>query len=117
MELFIEVMSDVNLYDLGWKGDKYTWSNSHIDATFTKERLDSAVANPKWMNIYTEAWVEVMVARTSNYKPLIVHLNMQCQDIASQFRQKKRFFKYEASWALEEDYEVVLKEAWRRTGS
>ncbi|XP_040986468.1 uncharacterized protein LOC121234565 [Juglans microcarpa x Juglans regia] len=70
MEMFREFMRGGNLFDLGWRGDKFTWSNSYTDATFTKERLDRAVANPQWMNTYTESWVEVMVARTSDHKPL-----------------------------------------------
>ncbi|XP_042962692.1 uncharacterized protein LOC122296963 [Carya illinoinensis] len=116
MELFREVMSEGDLHDLGWRGDKYTWSNSHADSTFTKKRLDRAVANPKWMDIYSEAWVEVLVARTSDHKPLLVHLNRQDQRVVAQLRQKKRGFKYEACWALEKECEVVLRKAWGEDG-
>lgn len=58
----------------GWKEEKYTWSNMHEDETFTKERLDKAVANPNWLDIYNELWVEVLLARTSDHKPLLVHV-------------------------------------------
>ncbi|KAF5471486.1 hypothetical protein F2P56_008274 [Juglans regia] len=93
MELFREVMNEGNLYDLGWKGDKFTWSNSHGDDTFTKERLDRAVATPEWMNIYRETWVEVMVTSTSDHKPLLLHvLKKKGRNWNSQ-----RAFKYEAS--------------------
>ncbi|KAF5481578.1 hypothetical protein F2P56_002218 [Juglans regia] len=112
MEMFRELMRDGNLFDLGWRGDMYTWSNSHTYATFTKERLDRVVANPQWMNFYSETWVEVLVARTSDHKPLLVHINVQNPSTRMQVRQRKKGFKYEACWALDEECEVVLKEAW-----
>lgn len=42
---FGKVLEATYLYDLGCKGDGFTWSNRHSDATFTKERFDCALAN------------------------------------------------------------------------
>ncbi|XP_042958006.1 uncharacterized protein LOC122293492 [Carya illinoinensis] len=117
MELFREVMSESDLQDLGWRGEKFTRSNSHTDSTFTKERLDRAVANSKWMEMYNEAWVDVLVARTSDHKPLLVHLIKQDKRGDTQGRQKAKNFKYEASWALEDECEMVLRRAWGNNGS
>lgn len=33
------------LFDLGHKGNYFIWSNKYEDDTFTKERLDRAIAN------------------------------------------------------------------------
>lgn len=33
------------LLDLGWKKQKFTWSNRHADESFTKERFDRTVTN------------------------------------------------------------------------
>lgn len=45
MHSFRKVLEDCRLVDLGYKGDQYTSSNKHEDDTFTKKRLDKAVAN------------------------------------------------------------------------
>lgn len=50
-----------------------------------------------------------MVTRNSYYKPLLVHVLKQKDEGWG----RQRAFKYEAYWALEEDCEVVLKEAWK----
>ncbi|XP_042942824.1 uncharacterized protein LOC122277007 [Carya illinoinensis] len=110
MELFMEVFHEGNLYDLGWQGDKYTWSNLHGHETFTKERLDRVVANPVLIEFYKEAWVEVMVASTSDHKPLLVHLK-KYKVLEGDIRKA---FKYEANWALEEECELILKKAWKQ---
>lgn len=33
------------LIDVGWRNQKFIWSNKHHDDTFTKERLDRVVVN------------------------------------------------------------------------
>lgn len=41
---------DLNgLFDVGWKGQKFTWSNRHRDKIFTKERLNKSIANHRWL--------------------------------------------------------------------
>ncbi|XP_042992297.1 uncharacterized protein LOC122318763 [Carya illinoinensis] len=109
MMRFREALDDGGLFDLGWRGDKYTWSNKHGDDTFTKERLDRAVANLKWKGIFKEAWVEVLAARCSDHKPLLLCLN---QEPARVWRGK-RLFRYETKWSLEDDCEEVIKRVWQ----
>lgn len=42
---FRETLDDCNSGDLGHSGDPFTWSNKHETFTYTKERLNKAVAN------------------------------------------------------------------------
>lgn len=49
------------LFDLGCRGNRFTWSNKHSDDTFTKERLDMVVANNPWWDFFKEAWVEGLI--------------------------------------------------------
>ncbi|XP_040990969.1 uncharacterized protein LOC121238196 [Juglans microcarpa x Juglans regia] len=107
MKLFRELKSDGNLYDLGWRGDKYTCSNSHTDATFTKERLDRAMANPQWMNTYIEAWVEVMVARTSDHKPLLVHIEIKIKGCKKAFQRWNKNRKQRNGKEVEEKTKIL----------
>jgi hypothetical protein len=57
MEDFRQVLEDCSLYDCL----KYTWNNGQEGRSFTKERLDRAVANPKWCEMWP--WVMVMFLR------------------------------------------------------
>ncbi|KAF5481359.1 hypothetical protein F2P56_002016 [Juglans regia] len=109
MGRFREALEMGGLFDLGWKGDKYTWSNKHGDETFTKERLDRAVANIRWKRMFKEGWVEVLAARCSDHRPILLYVN---QTFSSE-RKRKRLFRYEAKWSLEEDCEEVIKRVWQ----
>ncbi|XP_035546588.1 uncharacterized protein LOC118348634 [Juglans regia] len=109
MARFREVLEEGGLFDLGWKGDKYTWSNKHEDETFTKERLDRAVANIKWKENHSDGWVEVLVARCSDHRPILLHMN---QEHGKQGRHKK-LFRFEAGWSLDESCEEVINSVWK----
>ena len=46
MQKFRMALEDCDLHDLGFVGDPFTWRNNHCSASsFTKERLDRAIAN------------------------------------------------------------------------
>lgn len=68
---FRETLEVCEFADLGYKGDPFTWSNKHDTVTFTKERLDRAVANQNWVGIYDNVEIENLVGRSSDHKPLI----------------------------------------------
>ncbi|XP_041009372.1 uncharacterized protein LOC121253428 [Juglans microcarpa x Juglans regia] len=108
MNMFRNVLERGGLFYLGWRGDKFTWSNKHDNETFTKERLDRAVANLRWKEIYKEGWVEVLTAKCSDHKPLLLSMNQ----VLSIAWRRRRMFRYEARWSLEEDCEEVIKNVW-----
>ena len=45
MKDFQRVLEDARLHDIGFKGLKYTWNNSHPRREYIVERLDRVVAN------------------------------------------------------------------------
>lgn len=49
MNNFRTTLESSGLFDLGWKGQKYTWTNRYKEETFTKLRLDRAVASIDWI--------------------------------------------------------------------
>lgn len=46
--MFHDVLHDCQLDDLGFHKGQFTWSNNRIDCTFTKERLNRALASTSW---------------------------------------------------------------------
>lgn len=72
MESFRSALEDCQLGDLGFRGSKYTWTNCRETAYFMKERLDSAVANAEWCTQFQEIDVSILVALSSDHKPMLV---------------------------------------------
>lgn len=96
------------LVDLGWKNKKYTWLNRHKDGTFTKERLDRAVANNTWLSKFGFPSVKVLTTYRLDHCLLFFHIGD-----TSKGRTKKRILIYKAKWALENDGEEIIHLSWQ----
>ncbi|KAF5449972.1 hypothetical protein F2P56_030362 [Juglans regia] len=107
---FRKALDDNRLFDLGWKGNKYTWSNKHMDSTFTKERLDRAVANLKWSETFCDRVVETLNVVQSDHMALMLDLRQQY--LVN--RKRRRLFRFEAKWIRDEEGAGVVERAWRR---
>ena len=108
MEAFRNAFDDCHLGELGFTGPRFTWSNKRHDDTFTQERLDQAVGNSGWCEAHKLVGVEVMAARASDHHPLLVTFN-------THHRRRirgRRGFKFEASWLPDEEYGLIVDEAW-----
>ncbi|KAG2724617.1 hypothetical protein I3760_01G026900 [Carya illinoinensis] len=77
MRQFREVMEEGSLCDLGWARNKFTWSNCHEDESFTKERLDRAIANVDWKSLYPVHTVETLPAICSDHSPILLDFSIE----------------------------------------
>lgn len=107
MKDFQQALDECELTDLSFSGPKYTWTNCWEDKDFIKERLDKGVANQEWRDSFHEAEIRVEFALGLDHLPVVLHL-----DEKSGKNKKCPIFRYEASWALEEDYGEVVQQAW-----
>lgn len=105
MVRFKEALEKGELFDLGWKMDNFTWRNKHEDYSFTKERLDRAIANSKWSEDFNERSVEVQVARSSDHRPIL----LSASQAGNRDWRVRKMFRYKASWSPNEECEEVLK--------
>jgi hypothetical protein len=108
---FQEALEVCRLGDLGFSGSMYTWSNRRADGTFTRERLDRAMANPEWCILFPSFSVLIMAARTSDHSPILVSFSPRHMERQGQgpFR---RGFKFEASWRSDVECGDVINSAW-----
>ncbi|XP_018826172.2 uncharacterized protein LOC108995126, partial [Juglans regia] len=109
MEEFRNALSRGGLSDLGWRGNKYTWSNGHSDGSFVKERLDRAVANQEWRRGYSRVEVETLVAWSSDHLPIL----LSCYNDNTLKGRFERPFRYEMSWDQENECGDTVKEVWK----
>lgn len=72
MENFREALEEGDLHDLGWRGDTFTRSNKRGVTSLTKERLDQVVANPGWNEKHRNVKLDVLAARSSDHKPIVL---------------------------------------------
>ncbi len=90
MQAFQSALGDCNLADLGFRGPKFTWWNGRQGEDFTRERLDRAVANPEWNQLFNAAEVEVLANSVSDHHPLLITAS-HSEDINW---KKYHFFRY-----------------------
>ncbi|KAG2707872.1 hypothetical protein I3760_05G166100 [Carya illinoinensis] len=110
MRSFRNTLEEGNLFDLGWKRNKFTWCNRHEDESFTKERLDRALANPRWKSNYSEVSVETLPAICSDHSPILLSCSFErCSVSRYHF-----LFKYEANWIKEEGCSETVSEVLPR---
>lgn len=98
------------LYDVGWRAQKFTWSNRNKDETFTKERLDRAIANQIQLEKLNTQGVEVMNSSRPNHQPIL----LSTKEELSNRPRKKKTFKFEAKWFKDKQSELVIYGAWTK---
>lgn len=74
---FRDAIDERNLKDLGCFGYKFTWSNRRGD-NIIEERLDRALANDDWMDLFPSLRVENIVWDSSDHLPLLAKA---CKDV------------------------------------
>jgi hypothetical protein len=108
MSQFRDVLEDCHFSDLGFTGSKYTWTNCRQDESFIKERLDRAVANISWIQLYKKVEVRILAARTSDHKPLLISFT----NMEEKGRQFQGGGKFEVKWLADEESREIITNAW-----
>ncbi|KAF7823171.1 putative ribonuclease H protein At1g65750 family [Senna tora] len=98
-------MVDVNsLVDLGYSGPGFTWKRGGVAA-----RLDRALANTGWRNLFPEASVLHLPPLKSDHSPILIRTH----GMSDSGTRKDRPFRFLASWLLHEDFPNVVKDSWQ----
>ncbi|KAL8487063.1 hypothetical protein ACS0TY_023661 [Phlomoides rotata] len=72
MEDFWETASTLGLQDMGFYGNKFTWSNGRAGAENIMVRLDRALANPHWRSLFSGARVIHLPRLNSDHSPILI---------------------------------------------
>uniref|UniRef100_A0A2N9F9V9 Endonuclease/exonuclease/phosphatase domain-containing protein n=1 Tax=Fagus sylvatica TaxID=28930 RepID=A0A2N9F9V9_FAGSY len=91
--------------DLGYCGQKYTWSNKRWGKDCIKERLDRGICNDKWQMLFPHAVVWHLPAVQSDHNPILLETNVN-------MRRRGKIFRFEAAWTREASCQDVIQEAW-----
>lgn len=111
MRQFRDVILDCELRDMGCKGDQFSFSNKRSGDRETKVRLDRAVANPEWRNLFPDSVVTLGFENTSDHKPLIIQL-----DRAPLKGRLQKNFKFEPMWLRDDEFKTFVNTTWETSG-
>jgi hypothetical protein len=93
------------LFDLGFSGPAYTWTNKRFSSTPIFERLDRCLANAEWCSLFPNTNVFNLLIILGDHAPILISTE-------STFHRPKLQFKFENWWTYEEDFWGVAKNAW-----
>ncbi|KAL0416805.1 UNVERIFIED_CONTAM: hypothetical protein Slati_3512400 [Sesamum latifolium] len=97
------------LWNLGFSGDPFTWSNNHQHPDSIRERIDRAVANAKLTDIFPNNSIQHLPANSSDHAALLIKL-----DQTPVFRGKRiRPVRFEAAWIQHDQCEMVIRYSWQ----
>lgn len=102
---FESFISDSDFIDLEFKGPMFTWSNNQMDGSHIMERIDRALCNPAWREMFERAQLIHLEPLGSDHSPLI--LMTRCVE-----KKSKRSFKFELMWLDHEGLKDVIESHW-----
>jgi hypothetical protein len=108
MRAFNEYVKQCGLFDLGFSGPAYTWTNRRYSSKPVFERLDRCLANAEWCDLFPNTNVFNLPIILSDHAPILV--STECK-----FPRPRLTFKFENWWPLEDDFQNVAKAAWSST--
>jgi len=107
MEAFREALEFCGMHDLGFVGLPWTFDNKQFGRRNVRVRLDRAVADDNWSNLFDQASVEHLVSPCSDHCPILLRLApADAQGV------KPKILRYEIMWEREQSLGDVIMEAW-----
>ncbi|KAL0296738.1 UNVERIFIED_CONTAM: hypothetical protein Sradi_6725900 [Sesamum radiatum] len=105
---FRETLTSVDVFDLRFEGDPFTWRNRHPKPETIYERLDMACADPSWRSNFLNTIVLHVPTSSSDHAVLLIDTDTTCD----RSRPKWRPFRFEVAWAFSVECEHIVREGW-----
>lgn len=114
MDNFCQTHEECGVEDVGFEGDRFTCqNNSHTMEGYIQERLDRAVANSEWQELFSNVRVINDDTRHLDHRHLLVDMGLL---VERRNLGRGAGFRFEVAWVEEEGCKAVVKEAWERLG-
>lgn len=106
-QIFRDALDDCDLQDLGFIGLPFTYDNGRDGVANVKVRLDRAVADSRWRDMFADASLHHLVSSRSDHCSILLEIKKESWE-----RNKPRVFRYEIMWERLESLATEIKEAW-----
>ena len=107
MNAFKSLVKNCGLFDLGFSGPAYTWTNKRFSSKPVYERIDRCLVNSDWCHAFPVSNVYNM--------PIIHSISDHAAILLSTDGPVKKFrrsFKFENWWLKESDFQDYARNAW-----
>lgn len=104
---FRQAVLDSGLSDVPLEGYPFTWFKSLGTPRAVVERLDRALANNTWFNLFPNSLLENLAAPASDHYSMLLH---RCYMPRVTHSQRK--FRYENAWQLEPGFHEMVTDSW-----
>lgn len=105
MECFNDMIRECQLNKMNFKGVKFTWMGVRENC-LVKERLDTALMNFRWMELFPNSLGFSLPAIRSDHSSLMIYSNFND-------RKFPKRFKFEANWLQVDGFEAMLRACWQ----
>ncbi|MCH80906.1 replication protein A 70 kDa dna-binding subunit, partial [Trifolium medium] len=105
---FRQAVLDVGLSDVHMEGYPYTWFKSLGTPRAVEERLDRALANEAWFEMFPNAKLANLVAPASDHYPILLD-----RDPVVRMSRHFRRFKFKNAWCVEPDFNEFVHQSWQ----
>jgi hypothetical protein len=102
---FVDFVHSNALVDLGFVGNKFSWSNHRHGRNNIRERLDHGLANQGWVHLYPNFLVNHLLAANSDHCLVLLSTN-------GTYRNIPKPFSFEAFWTRDQSSHGVVVGAW-----
>ena len=106
MQLFRDVLDECGFLDLGYVGNRFTWSKHFVDGHSIWERLDRGVVNASWFLKFQGTIVHHLHCTSLDHMPL--YINLSGLEITS----RRKLFRFEKIWLSDERCGEVVEASW-----
>ncbi|KAL2896214.1 hypothetical protein RDABS01_037998 [Bienertia sinuspersici] len=108
MDHFRECLEECRLRDLGYSGHMFTWERGATSRSKVRERLDRYVATIPWCSRFPNFEVTHLARYKSDHCPIV----LTAKNRSGKQRRRKKGFKFETCWLLDEECEPLVRRAW-----
>ncbi|KAK7256210.1 hypothetical protein RIF29_29648 [Crotalaria pallida] len=115
VDSFRQALDDCALEDLGFVGQRFTWSNKRRMLDNVEERLDKGVANMLWRRIWARITVSTLPRFFSDYNPIVIAFSKK--SMLHNERRKQRLYRFERIWLTDDECEEIVYRSWLPSGT
>lgn len=103
---FMEAVQATGLFDIKLEGYQFTWNDRKGTDSAVEERLDRAMANQVWLDLFPQVRLFSLVAPILDHTPILLQREpMSLGPLYSRFR-------FENAWLVENDFPEVVRRGW-----